>query len=346
MSTDLYERHEEVRLLAGGHYPRADILRAEGVGSTANTVYPPNAFPWLWLLSPFESFRLNQLWHGAWSLAALGVVLGYAFAVGAAFSGAAAVACLAAVLSMPAVFATFRAGQYGLILLALMLGSTLLLSRGRACQAGFLMGIALFKPTYAATMSVVFLRERRYAGLAVAGLVVAASLAGVCLWSGHGPLALVAATYPVGGMRFTGQGYSLVSLLAATGIPPQFASLLCAGAGLTGLFAALRFLDAPRDPLAVLALAGLAARISFYHRGYDDVLLIFLALACLRRWIAAPCWPSAAVALATLVSLQLPGRWLHPAPPGLVLTLFATWIGAAVFVVAEGSGKSMAPQPC
>lgn len=345
-SVDLHQRHEEVQLLLDGHYPRTNILRAEGIASDANTVYPPNAFPWVWLFSPFASFRLNQIWHGAWSLAALGIVLHYAWTVGAAVSRPAGIACLSAVLAMPAVFVNFRNGQYGLILLAIMLASTKLLYRGRSRLAGLLFGVGLFKPTNVAMMAAVFLHERRYAGLVAAGLVVGASLTAVCLWSGHGPLALVAATYPLGGMRFTEQGHSLVSLVAAMGVPPQPASLLCAAAGFAGLLAALRWVDGGRDPLLVLALTGIAARISFYHRSYDDVLLIFLALACLRLWIVAPSPRTAAVALTMLASLHVPARWINPPSLALMAALFAIWIGTAAIVVAGARRTDGARPPC
>ncbi len=330
-SGDLAQRHAELRLLEQHHYPRTTILAAEGIPSPANTVYPPNAFPVLWLLSPFADFRLNQLWHGAWSLAALGVVLRFAFDVGAASSRLAGFACMSGVLAIAANATTAKMGQYGLILLALMLGSTLALSRGRTLTSGLLFGIALFKPTNAVMMAAVFVRERRWTALAVAALVVAASTAAVSLWSGHSPLDLLAATYPVGGMRFTKLGYSLITLVSTLGVPPQLASLICAVAGFAGLLLALGLIEGRRDPLLVLALVGFATRVSFYHRAYDDLLLVFLLLACLRLFIRTPSWRTMALALMMVATLHLPS-FLTTSRLAM-LAVFAVWTIAMISVI-------------
>ncbi len=342
MSWDLRARHEELRLFEQGHYPRAAILSAEGVPSSSNTVYPPNAFPALWLLSPFAEFRSNQIWLGAWSLAALAVVLRFAFGVGVATSRAAGFACASSVAAITANFLTLKAGQYGLILLALMLMSTLSLYRGRPRLAGFLFGIALFKPTNVVMLAAVFLRERRYAGLAVAALVVLASAGAVSFWSGHSPLDLLGETYPPGGARFTQQGYSLVTLLSAEGVAPRTASIFCALAGFASLLYAMRFVGGTRDPLLVLALVGFVTRISLYHHLYDDGLLIFLLLACLRLWIAAPSWRSSAVTLALLATLHVPGRITVEASYGLSAAVFAIWTLAMVFVLVHAPARAEA----
>ncbi len=345
-SWDLRSRHAELRLLEQGHYPRAEILRAEGIASPANSVYPPNAFPWLWLLAPFADFRLNQFWLGAWSLAGLGFVLGFAWSVGAAASRLGGLACVSAVLAMASTFSTFKAGQYGWVQLALMLGMTLALYRGRAAASGLLFGIALFKPSNIALMLAVFLRERRYAALAIAALVVAASAAAVSLWSGHSPLALLGTTYPSGGMLFTGQGYSLVTLLSGLGLAPRLASLLCAVIGFAALFLGLRCIDVPRDPLLVLALTGFVTRISLYHRYYDDLLLVFLLLACLRLWITAPSWPAIAATLAVLATLLIPDHVLVAPPHLLTVALLAVWTLALFVVLAHSPRRGEAGRPC
>lgn len=346
MSWDLRARHEELRLLEQHHYPRADILSSEGVVSAANSVYPPNAFPWLWLLSPFGDLRWNQLWHGAWSLAALAVVLRFAWGVGAATSRLGGLACVSGVLAIAANFGTFTAGQYGLIQLVLMLGATLMLYRGRTLGSGVLFGVSMFKPTNAVMMAAMFLRERSWAALAVGASVVAASAIGVGLWSNHWPTALLAATYPQGSMLFTEEGVSLVMLVAALGVSPQLASLVCAVAGFALLLYALRFVDGRRDPLLVLALVGFVTRVSMYHRPYDDGLLSFLFLACLRQWISAPSSRTTAVVLLMAATLQVPSPLVQLAPHGFTLAMVAVWSIAMVCVIIPAPGQSGSPRRC
>ncbi len=326
---DLHRRHEELRLLEAHHYPRAAILRTEGVTSPENSVYPPNAFPWLWLLSPFSNFQWNQAWNAAWSFAALGVVLHYAWGLGASTSRLAALACMSAVLPMLANFSTFAFGQYGLIQIALMLGSTLALRQGRSSPSGLLFGIALFKPNNVMLMTALFLRERRYVSLLVASAIVLASAAAVSLWSGHALSELVVTTYPPGGMKFTQEGYSLVTIVSTLGVPPRTASLICAVAGFATLAYALRFVDIKRDPLLVFALIGCVTRISMYHRHYDDVLLVFLYLACLRLWIVAPSWSTTAVMLAMAATLNAPFRFQIPTADMIV------WATAMIFFIVK-----------
>jgi len=344
LSWDLQLRHNELRLLEQFHYPREDLLLAAGIVSPANTVYPPHAFPWLWLLAPFADFGLNQLWHGVWSLAALAVLLRFAWGVGAPLSRPAGWACMSGTLALAANFSTFRLGQYGLIQMVLMLGATLALYRGHSARSGLLFGITLFKPTNAALMTAVFLRERRFAALAVAALVVTASAVAVGWWSGHSIAALLAITYPPGGMRFTADGTSLVTLVAAWGVPPREASLLCAMAGFAVLFGALRWVDGPRDPLLVLALTGFVTRISLYHRPYDDLLLVFLLLALFRLWIVAPSWRTTAVTLALTTTLHLPSRLVTS--QGAMLAMFAVWTVAVVLVLVEASRGTRAERRC
>ncbi|MFM1887127.1 MAG: hypothetical protein RL026_2284, partial [Pseudomonadota bacterium] len=78
-----------------------------------------------------------------------------------------------------------------------------------------------------------------------------------------------------------------------------------------------------------LAVAGVASRIGFYHYNYDDLLIAFLLMACLQRFVATAATSALVMGLAVGATLWLPARvavmewaFLASAPIWIIATLW------------------------
>lgn len=327
---DLQQRHREMRLFEDGTYPRGAYQTVRPGQRPENTVYPANGLPWMWLASPFEAWPANQALMLGTSAVVL-LLLGLSIARHAAPDNSLAQgALLAAFLAVGGHQRTLLAGQYGVLLSGLMWLAARRAASGRELHSGLLWGIALLKPTSTLLPLWVLLRTWRWRVLAVAGGVATVSAVLSSAWTGLGPLEPWLTTYSAPkSLHFTVNGHSLVSLLGLAGLAPGVATL--ASAALAGLFTTLLLRDPAvlMDPLRWLAVAGVASRIGFYHYNYDDLLIAFLLMACLQRFVATAATSALVMGLAVGATLWLPARvavmewaFLASAPIWIIATLW------------------------
>lgn len=335
-SWDLKSRHWEVRQFANGFYPRMALVPEDRRHYGINTVYPPNALPWMWVLSPFRAVGFNQILVAAASVAGLGVVLAFAWFAGRRVSVEGAWLLMAAAFSVKANTFALHAGQYALILNGLMVGSMVLLLRQRVLGAGALWAVALMKPTSALLMGFAFLSWRRAAGLVVAAVVVVASGVVAAGWAGYSIFEVLAATYGQSPLAFTAEGQSLVSVLAAAGVPARMATVAGLAVAAVAMLALRGPLMARNDALLWLAVTGYFSRVCFYHLHYDDVLLVFLLMALLRQWLVDRRAASLVIALGVGATLWLPVASLSPDLPGFAVCAML-WTGGLGWIHTRGA---------
>ena len=263
-------------------------------------------------------------------------------------AGALAVGSVAAMVSFAA---TQAVGNYGSWCVGLCVAALLCLdragSRGRltpivasrrwggarewgwSAAAGTLLGLAMVKPTIAAPFFLVLLVRRAWwPGIAAGvGVVAMGQLAHYGL-TGATPLASQAAAaehleY------FSDQGGGIIEAQRAWfEVPEPYATYALAGLAM-GVGWILLLLCPGRSLLARFAVCGLVARVGFYHRGYDNVLLVFLLVGLLvvalratasggwRAWVAwgawllagATLWPPGRVVAGDTASLVAPVLW-------------------------------------
>jgi len=310
LSGDLRTRHAELRQFEQGRYPRKELLPPEIQASRVNTVYPPNAQPLNWLLAPFRQFPANQIWHTGWNLTATGLLLLFAWRLGAGVSRASGWLLVAAVLAMQSLHLSLRMGPPTPIIAALLLAAMLLWGHGRATAAGILWGLSLLKPSNALMMGFAFLSARgawaSARALAAAAAVVLTLAVLAAAWTGQEVVELLSLTYAPTGLRFTARGGSLVSLLHVAGLPPHWGTKLAFAAGILTMGLLWTRLRHRGEPLLWLAVTGYADRVFFYHYPYDDFLLVFLLLALLSCWLRDRRTASLLLALGVGASLWLP----------------------------------------
>jgi hypothetical protein len=124
-------------------------------------------------------------------------------------------------------------------------------------------------------------------------------------------------------------GVDPVALLTKMDVPVGVASKLT-GAVVLATGCALIFLWRQASMLTLFALAGVTARLWTYHRGYDDLIGVFLLLALGVIGLERQRDAAIAAFLVMGLTLWLPAR-LMGFGAGMVLLL--AWIGCAVVLV-------------
>lgn len=281
---DLRARHGEYQLFEQRIYPHRRVAAASGTdGVRQHTVYPPYAFPMYAAFFWAPSFELARGVLHVLSLSALGVLMWYG-ASQLAFAGrAAAFLGLAVPLVFSGNFTALRVGQFSVICVGLLAWQIILLKKNRSSLAGLCWALAMIKPHIALPFAALFVLRRQWRGLLVGGMSLVA-LSGFALWWTAVPApALWSQGVATHKLQFVHEeSYGAGLWISALGVEPRLAML--AGLALTGLFALSVLLPFIRERLSLEQAAAVCAVLAtalFYHRHYDNLLLVFLLLPLL-----------------------------------------------------------------
>ncbi|HVP31937.1 MAG TPA: glycosyltransferase 87 family protein [Myxococcota bacterium] len=347
---DLRYRWMEERYFARRQNPLDQVRLALGrveEGSAAVTVdpeigpMPPKAVgypPWSLVtglaLAPPIAFPATRIWMALLDVAALAAIARLAWRELRDLGREEALVGVAASLALVSNLFTVSAGQYGLVVNALVLAALGLAGRGRGIVAGLCLALALVKPQSAGLFALLFLVRGWLVPLLTAGVVLVAEAALALAWIRASPLRFANDLYALASGLW-GEGYGpLALLLGHGGDPGRLVPLLgAAGLGLAlGLVVAWR-----RATLLVqLAIAAVIGRLWTYHHTYDNVMLVFLLLALLRAALEQPSRPLVVGALgAVAATLVAPVSWrLHHALPVLQAAHVLAWIGGLAVLLA------------
>lgn len=341
--TNPYDVSEHFYRLKLGLPPTANAPRIHSgvTGTWIGSGYPPWAFFWANGFIPPLKTGIARLWFFSCNLAALTVLAIFAGSVipnGTPFQRSFAAVTA---LSASAIGTTLGNGQWGLILLALLILASRQLSRGSPLSAGALFAVSLLKPTFSFAHANGFLAGRAWQALALAGLLTAAA-AGLAGWHiGTSPLVMIRQMLEQSA-RWKDLSYSIPDALVALNLPrtPVILGCLALAGGLSWWFAARR----PQDVLFGLAVAGVLARVLAYHQLYDNVLILFLLLVLARGYFNNNRWMDLAVFATVLLTLWLPGRLTHI--PAVQVAQIAIWCGGLGWMVAgEPRGERLRAGP-
>lgn len=306
-------------------------IAAHGLGQEAPMLpsgYPPWGFTASFLFIPPASLPVTQLTFACICLAGLGLAVWYAYVLGRRWSVASGLLMAAAVFAMFGNASTLRLGQYGLILNAFLLLSLWLSEKKHRVWSGVTMAIVAIKPNYSLLqVAAIFARGQ---WLSVAVVAVVCALASIAPWllTGVNPIEMVLQMLrQSGNVTFGDTGLlGLARLLLPN-------SLATAALGITGLFAtlALSWFYRGSSILVVSSIAAVIGRLCFYHRQYDNVMLMIplltlglLALTIRRGWA----WGVFAVYGASLwLPIPLPAY-----TPPVVALLCCIWIAGCVVI--------------
>ncbi len=243
----------------------------------------------------------------------------------------------ASLLATSSICTTLGLGQYGVIVLAALVGAYQLDQRDRWFLAGALLGVAMIKVTLAGPFLLPFvLRQRWKTALTAAAYV---GLGTLVVWPAIDVSPLMWVGEVLGQARYYVGDNSAVSATVGGGLGARDAIKISAVAAMAvALVVLYRWRQA--SMLTLLAIASVAARFWTYHTHYDNLILIFLIMAlgahALRHDRA---WPWAGF-VAVGLSLWFPARMTEVAAyqtfqwlmwsAGLAMLLFLEWPGRSV----------------
>jgi hypothetical protein len=299
-------------------------------------VYPPWAYVTNMLLLVPDNFRVTQFIFATLSVAALGLVSIWAFSVGKSHSRMAGLILSASVFAMSANASTLRLGQYGLICNALLVVMLWSETRTKQIPEGIAFALAALKPSFSGFYFVVFLIRRHFVAMAlVLVYVVMASLV----------VGYLVRTSPI---EMILQMFVQSSLIPIGGVGPlnvllehgALAGPTNAAAGAAGLVAVVLLMIRFRDTstLTLFSIAAVIGRLFFYHRQYDNVMLVFPLVALGLGMFEKPSALRIGIFLIFGCSLWFPLRYSDYTD--LVQLIFgAIWIGGLCAVLAYSSSS-------
>jgi hypothetical protein len=298
--------------------------------------YPPWSFVTGLLAAPPVPFGAARIWMALLDVVALAAAALFASRALRGNGPQAATLGALAVLACIANMYTLSAGQYGLVVNALVVGAIVLDANGRWIWAGIVFALALVKPQSAGLFALVLLVRGSWRPVALAGLLIAVEGVFALAWLRIGPLGYadqIRAAVP----RLYSLGYGPLEFVVRAGGDGPWSALVVAVAG---LLVTLWLLMRNRDLslLARLAIAGVAARLWTYHNAYDNVLVAFLAVALVELAWNTRLGDAVVLAAATavMVSLAAPLPWnTINTIAWLQVAHVASWVLGVAVVVAR-----------
>lgn len=272
--------------------------------------YPPWSFVTGLAAAPPIPFQAARIWMALLDVAALATVALFAWRSLRRLGPWAAALGAAAVLAPVANLFTVSAGQYGLLVNALVVATMTLDAKGRWFWAGVCFGLALIKPSYAGLFALVLLVQGSWRPLAVAAAIVLVEGAFALAWLRTGPIEF-ADQLRLAVPALYGLGYSPLAFVVRAGGDGSRWVPFIAGAGfLLALWLLVRRRDA--SLCARLAIAAVLGRLWTYHNAYDNVMLVFLPLALFQLALerSRVDVPLVAVLAVVCVSLFAPVPWV------------------------------------
>jgi len=306
-ATDLHMRYLEQRYVFNGQNPYDVVQRVRAeqfnlplpectrddhidpeIGKPYHRAggYPPWSFVTAGPIVLPTPWRITAIYFAFLNVVALAVIFIWAYQIGRPHSLAGGVFLGASAVPFFGNHLALQVGQYGIIVVALLIGVYWLLEKQRPVAGGLLFGLATLKPQVSALFALVFLVRREWRSLAAAtGYVVLASVATWVVtrtnpvemlqqayavaqgWVDH-PNLSVRELIPVGTSSFS-------SVLLDLQMDRKLATPLAAIAGLL-LAGVLTWLWRYSSTLTLFAIAATTGRLWGYHRPYDDVMLVFL----------------------------------------------------------------------
>ena len=330
--SDFRIREREWVAFEQGIYPNRRL--EQSVKSPVHSVYPPWAFP---MYAPFFSsgnFTVARIVLQALSLAGLAVMmwlgwrelspLGWqAGLLGGAIAWAVSGNCTAIAL-----------GQFSILCVGLLAAQVLAMQANRPMLAGICWALAMIKPQIALPFALLFLFDRRWRGLFAGGAVLAVLSAGAFWWTDVSPLQFFVAGPAKEKLTFVrDSGYLGTMWIEWLDLPPRMATGIALGfLALCGLALLLRDW---RGRMSLLDAAGICAMLGFvlfYHRQYDNQMLLPLVLAIVLRALRSHGVWTIGLALLLGASVYLPAG-LVAQYQALSLLAFLTPVTTAVFLL-------------
>jgi hypothetical protein len=347
--TDFFLRWRELRYVAGGQNPYdiSEYLydREFGVppalpnsrpvnvdpvyGATwVGSGYPPWAFFWSALFIPPVSWPIARIWFFLMNVVALALIVMFAWRASPSNLFSHKLLLALTVLGASPLCSTLVNGQWGVILCAILVICVSQRERLGRVPLGILYAIALLKPTFSFAHASVFFNRRLYLPLMVAFIVTVAAAMIVGLHVATSPLVMVKQML-LQTSRWKDNSYSIPDVLIVAGVSRSLAFFGCLG--FATILSIILVQGSKNTALFEMAVCSTLARLFTYHQSYDDMLIIFLAIALGQLFLKRPAVGHAAMFAVFLITLWLP---LHLADFPIIQALhLVIWTAGLAWLV-------------
>ncbi len=283
---------------------RDDSTRPE-IGVPLDVDYPPWSYFTGYLIFGVPRSALRP-WYALVAAGALGSIVACVWRLGRGLPPLDRAVPVLAVTSMASICTDLGTGNYGLIVLALLLWALRAEEAGRTASGGLLMGVAQLKPNLAGPFLLVPLARGQWRMLAVSAAYLAVASLVIWIPTKTDPLEMCGQMVRAA-RRHVGASQGPLTLALGMGIPYERAvsltALACVGICLALLVARRR------DSLLVLyAIAAVASRFWTYHRNYSNLIIAFLTLALWRSAVTTGRRLAWGLFLLVTASLWLPAK--------------------------------------
>ena len=320
-SSDVWRRRLEERFVLGEYIdPRfaASFIR-RGV------VYPPWSYfsGALLFWPPWPQVRV---WFALVNFACLIWIVGFVAGYGRDQSKLDRLLVVLSVTAVAAFCTTIGVGNYGVIVVALLLGAYQADEAGYPVLSGLLMGVALLKPQLAGPFLLIALMRGRFRSLAAAATYLIVATTAIWAISRTDPVRMLLQAVRMAG-TYAGTTNGLLTPVLNIGIPYRLAAPLTAIVCLA-IFTPLLYYYRERSPMLLFAIAAVLSRLWTYNLNTSNLILVFLLLALWRLAIETRDARASGLFLAVGASLWIPARFSEY--PVIQLAEHLIWLGGLI----------------
>ncbi|MEA5577801.1 glycosyltransferase 87 family protein [Anabaena sp. UHCC 0451] len=330
---DLYSRWKEQQYIYRGLYPY-DITKNSPfidpqLGRVMSGGYPPWAFFSGLIFFPPISFELTRWYHALLNTISLVILAIFAYQIGKPYGKLKAWFTVSACLSLASHSTTLSAGQYGIIINALLIGMFWLLQKNYNLSAGLILGLALLKPNISALYFFIPMIKKRINAVLVCCLYIVISSSIIGMLVKVSPIYMVAKMIKVS-QYYVDTGYSGINVLMNFGINPLVATILLAIVA-TAIIIGLFYLFKDHSVLFLFAIASVIGRLWTYHLVYDNVMLVFLLLALIDLTFKKSNKSNILILTLLLLTLLIPSSMTRL--PYVEIIQSIIWVGALFYIL-------------
>lgn len=298
---DVFRRWAEERFLL--HEPIDPRLAASF--ARRGVVYPPwSYFSGLFLLWP--PWAQVRAWYAFVNLASMTWIIIFVAGYAREQSKLDRLLLVLSVTAIGAFCSNIGVGNYGVIVLALLVGAYQADQADRPVLSGLLIGVALLKPQLSAPFLLVALMRGRFRALAAAAVYLVVATVAIWMISGIDPLLMLERSAQTAGV-FAHTTAGLLTVVLDAGVPYRLAAPLTALLCLA-IFTPLLWQYRDRSLMLLFAIAALTSRLWTYNLNTSNLILIFLLLALWRLAIETRDTRATALFIAVGASLWVPAR--------------------------------------
>ncbi len=300
--SDAWRRWLEERFVLGGQVPNP---RAAAMFMRKGVVYPPWSY-FSGALLFWPPWPQARAWYAIVNFACLAWIIKFVAGYARDQSKLDRLLVVLSVTAIGAICTTLGVANYGVIVVALLVGAYQAQQAGRPVLSGLLMGVAILKPQLAGPFLLVALVRGRFRALAAAAIYLVVASTAIWAISGTDPVRMLLQSERWAAV-FADSSAGTLAVVLELGVPYRQAAPLTAILCLAVFTPALWYYR-ERSLMLLFAIAAVTSRLWTYNLNTSNLILVFLLLALWRLWIETRDMRAGGLFIAVGASLWVPAR--------------------------------------